>query len=131
MVILDTDLLVGLLKGEESAIEKVKKFECQNSEIFITSITSYELFKGVYLSSNKEKNLLQVERLLNNINILHFDLESSKISAKVYSYLKKKGLLTNLMDQMIAAIAISKNETVITRNAKHYKNIPTLKMESW
>ena len=130
MVVLDTDLLVALFRGNEEAIEKIKNIE-QRGEAYVTSITSYELYKGVYLSSNSEKNLIQVNNLLNNIKILHFDLESSKISAKIYSYLKKKGALTNTMDQMIAAITISKNETLTTRNIKHYKNIPELKIEPW
>ena len=130
MVVLDTDLLVALLRGNEEAIEKVRNIGGQG-EACITSITSYELYKGVYLSSNPAKNLIQVNNLLNNIKILHFDLESSKISAEIYPHLKKKGALTNIMDQMIASIAISKNETLITRNLKHYKNTPNLRIESW
>jgi len=131
MVIVDTDLLVGLLRGNEAAIEKLQKIEDNNFKISTTAITSYELFKGVYLSSNPEKNLLQVSRLLQNILVLNFDLDTSKISAKIYSYLKKKGFLTNLMDQIIASIAISKNEILITRNIKHYQKIPNLKIEIW
>ena len=130
MVVLDTDLLIALLRGNEEAIEKIKYIE-EQGEVYITSITSYELYKGVYLSSNPTKNLIQVNNLLNNIKILYFDLESSKISAKIYSYLKKKGVLTNIMDQMIAAITISKNENLTTRNLKHYTNIPNLRIESW
>ena len=130
MVVLDTDLLIALLRGNEEAIEKIKYIE-EQGEVYITSITSYELYKGVYLSSNPTKNLIQVNNLLNNIKILYFDLESSKISAKIYPYLKKKGVLTNIMDQMIAAIAISKNETLTTKNLKHYKNIPNLRIKSW
>ena len=130
MVVLDTDLLIALLRGNEEAIEKIKNIE-EQGEVYTTSITSYELYKGVYLSSDTAKNLIQVNNLLNNIKILYFDLESSKISAKIYSYLKKKGALTNIMDQMIGAIAISKNEALTTRNLKHYKNIPNLRIESW
>lgn len=129
MVVLDTDLLVALLRSKEPAIEKVKELQENEVEISITSITSYELYKGVYLSSNPAKNLIQINNLLSNINILHFDLEASRISGKIYSNLKNKGMLTNLMDQMIAAIVISKNERLLTRNAKHYKNIAELKIE--
>ena len=131
MVVLDTDLLIALLRGKDTAIDKIRKIEEDDLEIYITSITSYELFKGVYLSSNPSKNLMQVNNLLNHIKILDFDLESSKFSAKIYSYLKKKGLLTNIMDQMIASIVISRNETLVSKNLKHYEKIPQLKMESW
>ena len=131
MVVLDTDLLIGLLRGNESAITKIKEIEEQNTKIFTTSISSYELFRGAYLSSNSSKNMSQVAELLQNTKILDFDLNASNTSAKIYLYLKKRGTLTNVMDQMIAAITISKNKTFVTRNINHYKNIPNLKIENW
>ena len=126
MVVLDTDFLVGILRGNEAALSKANEIEKLNQKVAVTSITSYELFKGAYLSSNPTQNLFEVAKLLDNIDVLSFDLEISRISAKIYFNLKKKGLLTNSMDQMIAAITISKNETLITRNVNHYKNIPNL-----
>lgn len=131
MVVLDTDLVVALLRGKEAAIEKIRKIEENDLEAYVTSITSYELFKGVYLSSNPAKNLMQVSNLFQNIKILNFEIEASKISARIFSHLKKKGLMTNIMDQMIASIVISHNETLVTRNLKHYEKIPELKIESW
>jgi len=131
MVVLDTDLLIGILRLNEEAIEKIKGIEQQNVDIFTTSITSYELFKGAYLSSNSSKNLLQISKLLQNMNILNFDLSASNISAKIHSHLKKSGAFTGVMDQMIAAIAISNNKALVTRNTKHYKNIPSLRSEKW
>lgn len=131
MVILDTDLLIGILRSNEEAIDKIKDIEQQNVEIFTTSIISYELYKGVYLSSNPSKNLLQISKLLQNINILNFDIIASDICAKIHSHLKKSGAFTSIMDQMIAAIAISNNETLVTRNTKHYKNIQNLRLEKW
>ena len=131
MVILDTDILVGILRENEAALSKAREIENLSLKAGITSITSYELFKGAYLSSNPAKNLLEVTKLLNNIEVLSFDSGVSRISAKIYFHLKKKGLLTNLMDQMIAATAISKNDALITRNVRHYRHIPELKIETW
>ncbi len=131
MVIIDTDILVGFLRGNSEAIEKIKEIENSNTKLFTTSINSYEVYKGAYLSSNSTKNLFQVMKLLQNITIIDFDSDASQISAKIHVYLKNKGLPIDLMDQMIASIVISKNEILITRNKKHYKNIPNLKLEIW
>lgn len=131
MVVLDTDLLIGLLRSNEEAINKIKEIEQQNINISTTTITSYELFKGAYISSSSSKNLLQISKLLSNIRIFDFDLEASNISAKIYSHLKKRGSFTSTMDQMIAAIVISNDKTLVTRNIKHYKEIPNLRLEKW
>lgn len=131
MVVLDTDLLIGLLRSNEEAAAKINEIEQQNIDIFTTTITSYELFKGAYLSSDSSKNLLQISKLLQNIKILDFDLGASDVSAKINSHLKKRGAFTSVMDQMIAAITISNGKTLVTRNIKHYKNIPNLRLEKW
>lgn len=131
MTILDTDLIVGMLRGGEDAIKKINDIGKRDDNLCTTSITSYELLKGAYISSNPEKNVPDVLNFLGNIQILDFDLNASNICAKIYSYLKRKGILTNTMDQMIASISISANKTLITRNTKHYVNIPDLKIERW
>lgn len=131
MVIIDTDLLVGFMRGNKEAIEKIKEIENNNTRLFTTSINSYELFKGAYLSSNPTKNLFQIMKLLQNITVIDFDADASQISAKIHAYLKKRGLLIDVMDQMIASTAILRNETLVTRNKKHYQNVPNLKVEVW
>ncbi len=131
MVILDTDFLVALLRGNEDAINKAHEIETLNRKVSTTSITSYELFKGAYLSGNPSKNISDVIRILSSITILHFDFDASMQSAKVYFELKNKGKLTNTMDQMIAAIALSNNKKLITRNVKHYRNMHQLRIETW
>jgi tRNA(fMet)-specific endonuclease VapC len=86
--------------------------------------------KKTFFLKPQKKNPLPHSKVA-AFNILHFDFEASRISGKIYSSLKKKGMLTNLMDQMIAAIVISKNERLLTRNIKHYKNIGELRIEAW
>ncbi|HLC63347.1 MAG TPA: type II toxin-antitoxin system VapC family toxin [Candidatus Nanoarchaeia archaeon] len=131
MVVLDTDILIGLLRNNGEAVTKIQELEQQYSNRYTTSISSYELLKGAYQSSNPSKGITQVSTMLQSLTILDFDFNSSKISAQIFSYLKKKGVLTSSMDQMIAAIAISQGKILVTRNAKHYQHIPHLKIEEW
>ena len=131
MVILDTDILVGLLRNNQEAELKIEELEQKGIPVCTTVISSYELFKGVFLSSNPVRNAVSVMELLDSITILHFDFDASKISAKVYSNLKKQGAITNVMDQMIASVAISQNQALITRNTKHYENIRGIAIENW
>ena len=131
MTVMDTDLIVGMLRGNEDAVKKISHIGERGGNLCTTSITSYELLKGAYISSNSEKNVPDVLNFLGNIQILDFDFNASNICAKIYFYLKRKGISTNTIDQMIASISISNNKTLITRNKNHYANIPELKIEIW
>jgi tRNA(fMet)-specific endonuclease VapC len=59
------------------------------------------------------------------------DSNASKITGKIYNELKENGKMLDIADQFIAGIVISNNETLITRNTKHFSRIRRLKSEAW
>src|SRR2546428_13885131 len=62
LVCLDTNLLVALLRGDDSAAKVVGGFEDSGKPLRTTAITEYELFKGAHLSSRREENLQRWRR---------------------------------------------------------------------
>ena len=88
MVCLDTDILVGLLRGDNKAIEKISELE--KSEILSTTpFNATELFKGAYRSKYCEENVKQIENLLSNIKLLAYNLTSSKLVGQIIEKLRK------------------------------------------
>ncbi len=131
-MILDTDLLVGFLRNDKDALIKINELNDSGEKLTITSITCFELYKGAYKSSSAEKNLNLVSELINKINnVMVVDLVASRITAKIYIYLEKRGLILDLPDILIGAIALANNETIVTRNANHFKRIPDLNVIKW
>ena len=63
--------------------------------------------------------------------MIDFDANSCELYGKQYSQLKKIGKLTQDFDLLIAAICISNNKILITKNKKHFENIKGLKVEEW
>jgi predicted nucleic acid-binding protein len=57
LVVLDTDILVALLKGNSEAIDEVRRLEKNGDPLSTTLITAYELMKGAYISSKPDENL--------------------------------------------------------------------------
>lgn len=79
-----------------------------------------ELYKGAYLSTKIEENKKKIENFLKNIIILDLKVDDIKIYAKIPTELRKKGEKIGDFDELIASITISHNETLITRNIRHY-----------
>ncbi len=131
MVILDTDLLIGFLRDNEEAINKISKLLVKHVILFTTSINAAELYFGACLSEKAQDNVETVERLLENVNIIPFELIHGKIYGEIRSDLQKKGEIINELDVFIASIAIEKDLPIITRNTKNFERIIKLKVESW
>jgi predicted nucleic acid-binding protein len=93
MTILDTDLIVALLKGTPDAIQKITSIEEKGETISTTIVTVYELLKGAYLSRRCEENLAKVTDTISNMQILDLTFNACQEAAKIYKDLKNKGTM--------------------------------------
>lgn len=126
---LDSDIIIEYLRGNESIKSNIENLE--KYEFFITSINLCELYRGAFLSQNSERAIGLINKFLETVNILDFDVYSCELYGKVYAELKKIGRLTQDSDLMIAAICIANNKILITKNKKHFEKIKGLKVEEW
>lgn len=115
-MILDTSILIEILDGNKSIKSSLEKL---NEVVLTTAISKYELLKA---PKNDDAN-----NLLDKMDIHDFDSRSSERSAIIYKELKKKGKMINELDILIASIAITHDELLITRD-KDFKNIDNLKL---
>ncbi|MFX1480211.1 MAG: type II toxin-antitoxin system VapC family toxin [Promethearchaeota archaeon] len=131
MVLLDTDLLIGFLRGNNEAVKIISKLLERHVILYTTSINAAELYFGAFLSSRIQDNMEAVEKLLNTIKIIPFELVHSKIYGEIRSDLQKRGEIINEIDIFIATMAIEKDLPIITRNTTHFERIMKLKVETW
>ncbi len=129
MYCLDSNIIIESFRGNpevKSRLNNIKDYE-----ICITPLILCELYRGAFLSKNTDKNLIIIKELLKKLTILDFDTYSCELYGRIYLQLKSIGKQTQDADLMTAAICISNNKTLITRNKKHYQNIPSLILEIW
>ena len=75
--------------------------------------------------------MLEVENLLSSLRILPFDYSASQQCAKILVELKKSRVVIDMADQMIAAIAVTQDEAIVTRNSRHFSKMPGIKLAEW
>jgi len=129
-VILDTSVLVDLLRGDETVQKRIRACEEIGEPLKTTVITVYELYFGAYRSSHVEKNLALVRSLLDSLEVLVFDREAGKIAARIMTDLMKCGKPLDVRNVFIAAIAIRADDTLATRD-KDFTRVKRLKIELW
>jgi predicted nucleic acid-binding protein len=129
-LILDTDILVALLKGEPDAIQTIRALEEKNDRIATTAVTAYELLKGAYISSKPKENIEKVQEIISNVQVLDLTLKACEEASKIYRDLRKAGSLIGEFDALIAAIARTYDEIIMTRD-EHFTFIRGIKVTEW
>ena len=129
MYCLDTDILIEYLRGNKEVVDKLATFYNRGVGLFTTFVNLCELYKGVYLSRNKDKEEADINILLYTIKPLQMDQHSCIFFGKEWCRLQKAGKQTQALDLMIASVVAINNLTLITRNRKHYENIDGLNVE--
>ena len=131
MPILDTDILISFLRNKPKAVQFVTDLTNKKKSLKTTIFNVAELYSGVYRSSNIAREIRILEAFLKIFDILGFGTESSIAYGQISADLYKRGNPVGVMDELIASIVVHNDETLITANIKHFKEIPHLKFQNW
>lgn len=130
MKCLDTDLLVGILRGKIEAQRKMNELDNQG-RCGTTSVNAFELFYGAHRSREERKNVEETRKLLERLDVFSFDREASEEAAENLSSLTKLGETIDYRDAMVAAIAKINGLTLVSRNKAHFGRVRGLALETW
>jgi tRNA(fMet)-specific endonuclease VapC len=137
MYLLDTDTLTHLHAGNSNVLARLKSVI--DIEVGITIITKVEVLRGRidYLvkaesgaSLLKAQELLfRTETLLSELLIIPIDRSASIEFDRLRDISKFRKI--GRADLLIASITLANRATLVTRNLRHFKQIPGLKVENW
>ena len=123
-MIIDTDVLIWYMKGNEKAYEIIEK----SNTFFISVVTYIELVQG--MRNKKELNNLRKALRGWNAQILYI---SEEVSAKAMFYVEQHFLSHSiqLADALIGATAITYGFPILTANDKHYKAMKDIQIKKF
>ncbi len=127
-VIIDTDVLVDMLRGVGKAVTFIAEFEKKGTRLSTTVINAFELYYGAYKSKKKLQNLAAARKLLRRITILKMNVKSAEKAGQIYAELEAGGYPIGIRDIMVGAIALTWGCTVATRNVTHLQKIKGLNL---
>ena len=120
MTLLDTNVLIEILKGNPQTLETVESLD---GPLAISSISAMELFYGARDKAESRK----LERFVTLFRLLHIDESiSAKAMALIRAYAKSHSL--DIPDSLIAATALSRNCRLMTCNIKDFRYIDGLEL---
>ena len=122
LTLIDTDILIFILKNHESAIKHSKAYQENVGSLNISELTYYETLRG-YKVGVHDKKIRIFKQLMTHINIHPLNKEIFDKASEIYATLRENGYPTGEFDLLIASTALVNDFKLVTNNTKHYLKI--------
>lgn len=131
-ILIDSSSLIAAERGEldlEAALR-----DALDEDVAIAAITASELLHGVHRLKGGVKQARAerfVERLLDRIPVMAFDLDAARVHARLGAELAAKGTAVGAHDLIIASTAVAIDFAVATRDVRSFPRIAGLTLHRW
>jgi predicted nucleic acid-binding protein len=131
-ILIDSSSLIAVERGEldlEAALHNEL-----DEEVAIAAISASELLHGIHRLKGGMKQAKAerfVERLLDTVPVIPFDLDVARVHARLGAELAAKGAAVGAHDLIIASTAVSIDYAVATRDVRSFARITGLALKRW
>jgi predicted nucleic acid-binding protein len=137
MIILDTNVISEIMKADASPAVQAWLQEQPNYHIAITTLSIFELIKGIErlpVSAKRRSLGDSFEKMIEmafDDRVFTLDEDAAHYAGQFYCIREKKGLHAHSIDMMIAGIAKSRRATLATRNVKDFAHCGITLINPW
>jgi tRNA(fMet)-specific endonuclease VapC len=125
--LLDTNICIDFLDGRsELARQRVR--ENFRHGLHVSSITEADLRVGPKTSENPQQDAERLDRFLAILTLHSFD---SAAAAAYGEMMRQVDMRRSSFDRLIAAHALVLGMTLVTNSARHFGDVPGLRVENW
>lgn len=131
MYCFDTDVLSAVLRRDPPLHVIRRLARTPPTEQCTTAITAGELLFGAAKRGSPRLAERVADLLLSAGPILPFDAAAARHYGRLRAELEGSGRRLAEPDLQIAAIALSRDATLVTGNTRHFGRVPELRVENW
>jgi len=120
--LVDSDWVADWLKGRQVAIDLLTALAPDG--LAITIITLGEIYEGIYYGQNRQRHKRGFRQFRRLVKVLPI----TERFAVIRGELRQRGRIIGDPDLLIGATALEHDLTLVTRNRRHFQEIPGLKL---
>ena len=125
-VLLDTSVVVRHFRDSNAMTSHFAAFE----ELYLPQTALGELYAGAFRSNRPEKNIEQIERFLDAVDVLLPDESTPELYGRISAQLAQAGTPIPQNDIWIAAVALQSDLPLAARDA-HFRHVVGLQLLHW
>jgi predicted nucleic acid-binding protein len=137
VIVLDTNVLSEIMRAKPDPVVLDWLDAQQPDDLWLNSVVAAELLFGVARlpeGARKQQLALAVSAMLEQdfaAQILSFDLSAASVYAVMLAERARIGASMAKADAQIAAICLSRDATLATRNTRHFEGVGLSLMNPW
>ena len=132
MFLVDTNVLSELIRPQPHLPVVRRLLSTDPAVLFASEVTRYELRFGAALHPRSTEVWGKVEREILPLPIwLPIDEKVALATADLQASLRKIGKPIEMPDAHLAATASAHDLVLVTRNVRHFQNVPGIAVENW
>ena len=135
MVILDTDVLSGVMHAEGVVIDWLDRQP--RTSIWTTAVTVLEIRSGLISMpagrrrTERETAFARALEEKLELRVLAFDFVAAEEAAVLMDARRRAGRVREFRDTMIAGMALAQRATLATRNVRHFDDLSVPIVDPW
>lgn len=128
--LLDTNACIEIVRGRRESLAATIQ-QVGFGELSICAIVWAELLVGAHLSNRGFGTVRASLEPFLRLPLFPFDQSAAEHYAEIRAHLQPLGQLIGERDMQIAAIARSRDLTLVTHNTNELNRVPNLRIEDW
>jgi predicted nucleic acid-binding protein len=125
LAVLDSTFLIDLSRSTEDAARMLRDLVGRGRPLRVPTAVLMEVAAG---TSDPEE---AAEAIAESFLIANFDEETARTAARIGHDLLRTGQFPGWIDIVIAATAVRYDEELVSRNARHFRRVTTLKLVTY
>ena len=126
MYLLDTNACIDFLEARSAPL--AKRIEANFDALAISTVTAAELLVGPKTSEDPKGDARKLDAFIASVEVVAFDLSAARIYGEI---IREIGVERKSFDRLIGVQAVTLGFTLVTRNGKHFADVPGLRVENW
>ena len=132
MICLDTNVVIGCLRGRPPTLAERLQQEITRDAFALPVIVLYELCYGAAKSARPKDNGERLALFLQlPIAVLPFEPDDAEEASDIRAALERARTPIGPYDVLIAAQARRRDAVLVTANTREFIRVPRLKVEDW
>ncbi len=128
---LDANVLIDVLQRRQAVVGCWQVEVGKGAPLVLSCLVLHELEAGVELSARPDIHRARLGELLAYADIVEFDIEDARASARVRAELQRRGRPIGPLDTLIAGQALARGWTMVTSNIRHFGRVEGLRLIDW
>jgi tRNA(fMet)-specific endonuclease VapC len=134
MFLLDTNVCIEIMNGRPVEVrDRFQNVSDVGHSLYVSSISTFELWFGAERSGRREFNRARLERFLSSglLKELPFEERDAMRAGELRAILEGQGKPIGPFDTLIAGQALARGLIMVTHNVREFGRVPGLKVEDW